>query len=263
MDVKVGGGFRITMPHESGVNATAYGTYDTVAPDRRLAYDDFCDWDGKLVHKAHITVDLADEGAKTKLTITGIFEWLPDRDPMWTKEFMMRGWSEGWGANMVLLQRRADRIIKAGAVKELTLVRTFDAPRELVFKAWTDAKQLAQWWGPHGFTNPHCEADAKPGGKIRVCMRAPDGQDAWMPGEFEEIDEPRRLVFTSGLEMPDGSMGFSIRNTLTFDDVAGKTRLTLHSRVVEVGDWDMKDFDGMEEGWSQSLEKLNVLVTKR
>jgi uncharacterized protein YndB with AHSA1/START domain len=262
MDVKVGGGFRVTMPHQSGVNATAYGTYDTVDPQRRLAYADFCDWDGKLVHNAHITVDFADEGAKTKLTITGVFEWLPDRGAEWTEAMMKRGWYDGWDANMTLLEGYAKRASAAAAVPALTMMRTFDAPRALVFKAWTDAKQLAIWWGPHTFTNPHCQTDPRVGGKIRVCMRSPEGHENWMAGEFEVIDEPRLLVFTAGLELPDGTMGFNIRNTVTFEDVGGKTRLTLHAQVIEINNWDLKDFDGMEEGWSQSLERLEALVTK-
>src|ERR1700728_3834836 len=59
--------------------------------------------------------------------------------------------------------------------KEFVITREFDAPRELVFKAWTDPKYLAQWWGPRGFTNPVCEWDARPGREIYVVMRAPNG----------------------------------------------------------------------------------------
>src|SRR6266576_3421118 len=69
----------------------------------------------------------------------------------------------------------------------LVLTRVFDAPRELVFKAWTDTKHMAQWWGPNGFTNPVCELDARAGGAIRIDMRAPDGAVYPMKGVFEEI----------------------------------------------------------------------------
>ncbi len=71
---------------------------------------------------------------------------------------------------------------------DLVMTREFDAPRELVFKAWTDAKQTAQWWGPKGFTNPVCELDVRVGGAIRIHMRAPDGVVYPMTGVFEEID---------------------------------------------------------------------------
>ena len=81
--------------------------------------------------------------------------------------------------------------------RELTLTRILDAPRELVFKLWTEPHHLAQWWGPHGFTNPVCELDARAGGAIRVHMRAPDGTTFPMGGAFEEIVPPKRLVFTT------------------------------------------------------------------
>src|ERR1700678_1250094 len=80
--------------------------------------------------------------------------------------------------------------------RELVLTRTFDAPRSLVFKAWIDPKHLAQWWGPKGFTNPVCDMDVRPGGAIRIVMRAPDDAPAQfrgdhpMTGVFREIVEP-------------------------------------------------------------------------
>jgi len=83
------------------------------------------------------------------------------------------------------------------AERELFITRTFDAPRRLVFQAWTDPKQLAQWWGPHGFTNPICELDVRPGGAIRIHMRGPDGAVYPMTGVYREIVAPERLVFTS------------------------------------------------------------------
>ena len=81
--------------------------------------------------------------------------------------------------------------------KEVTITRLFDAPRALVFKAWTDPKQLAQWWGPHGFTTPVCEVDVRPGGALLIHMRGPDGVVYPNKGVFHEIVEPDRLVFTS------------------------------------------------------------------
>ena len=86
---------------------------------------------------------------------------------------------------------------KPSAEREITLTRVFDAPRARVFAAWTDAKQVAQWWGPKGFTNPVCEIDARVGGAIRIHMRSPDGSIFPMKGEFREIVPPERIVFTN------------------------------------------------------------------
>jgi uncharacterized protein YndB with AHSA1/START domain len=88
--------------------------------------------------------------------------------------------------------------------RELTITRVFDAPRALDFKGWTDAKMLAQWFGPEGFTNPVCTCDARVGGEIHIIMRANDEiaaamgfRDAPIRGEFKQVDSPRRLVFTN------------------------------------------------------------------
>jgi len=150
----------------------------------------------------------------------------------------------------------------AGQVRqELSLARIFGAPRGLVFKAWTDPKHMAQWWGPRGFTNPVCELDVRPGGLIRIDMRGPDATIYPMKGVFHEIVEPERLVFTStALEDEHCKPLLEILNTITFEDYNGLTKLPLHARLVT------KDFkmtpqvaaavSGLEQGWSESLYRL-------
>jgi uncharacterized protein YndB with AHSA1/START domain len=147
------------------------------------------------------------------------------------------------------------------AIREVTLTRVIAAPRERVFRAWTDPKHMAQWWGPKGFTNPVCEVDARPGGMIRIDMRAPDGVDYPMDGVFHEVIEPERLVFTSRAFAPDTNKTL-IRalNTVTFAYEGGNTRLTVVARVMEVAPEFAAAAAGMEEGWSQSLERLQELV---
>ena len=81
--------------------------------------------------------------------------------------------------------------------RKLVLERVFDAPRELVFKAWTDPKMMARWWGPTYFTNPVCELDARPGGAILIHMTSPDGTAYPMKGTFEEVVPPERLAFSA------------------------------------------------------------------
>src|SRR5262245_29689902 len=83
------------------------------------------------------------------------------------------------------------------ARQELTLTRVYDAPRTVVFKVWTDPKHLAEWWGPHSFTNPVCEIDLRPGGHLLIHMKGPDGVVYPMKGVFREVREPELLVFTS------------------------------------------------------------------
>src|SRR3984957_19743945 len=157
---------------------------------------------------------------------------------------------------------------KAKATKDYTghefiITREFDAPRELVFKAWTDPKHLAQWWGPRGFTNPVCDWDARPGKTIHVVMRAPNGTDYPMGGAFREIAPPERLVFTSGALDDKGKMMFEFLHTATFVERKGKTKLTLVSRVLKTTADANKYIGGFEAGMTQSLEKLaEHLATK-
>ena len=88
---------------------------------------------------------------------------------------------------------------------ELALTRVFDAPRELVWKVWTDPKHVARWWGPRGFTNPVCELAVRPGGAIRIHMRGPDGTVHPMTGVYLEVVEPQRIVFTRAALGADGN----------------------------------------------------------
>ena len=147
--------------------------------------------------------------------------------------------------------------------RELTLIRTFDAPRELVFRAWTDPSLVAAWWGPRGFTNPVCEVDARPGGAIRIHMRGPDDTVYPMTGHFEEVVPPERLVFISAAigEDPQNPI-LENRNTVTFAELGRKTQVTLQVVVLKATEAAAGPLAGMEAGWSQSLEKLGELVRK-
>lgn len=148
------------------------------------------------------------------------------------------------------------------AERELTITRVFDAPRALVFKVWTDPKHLAQWWGPHGFTNPVCEWDVRPGGRIRVDMRGPDGTVYPMSGVYQEIIEPERLVFMTAALDRAGNPMFEILNTVTFTEHAGRTTLTLQAKVMKTTAAAAPHLSGMKMGWSQSFERLQAHVAK-
>jgi uncharacterized protein YndB with AHSA1/START domain len=144
----------------------------------------------------------------------------------------------------------------------VVITRTFSAPRELVFKAWTDPRDVAQWWGPHRFTNPVCELDARPGGAIRIHMRGPDGTVYPMTGVYEEIVEPERLVFTSAALDKEGNHLFELRTTVTFVAHGGETTVTVKTRVVKSTPAGAPYLGGMEAGWTQSLERLKAYLAK-
>jgi uncharacterized protein YndB with AHSA1/START domain len=148
------------------------------------------------------------------------------------------------------------------AAPELVITRVFDAPRELVFKAWTDPKQVAQWWGPRGFTNPVCELDVRPGGAIRIHMRAPDGTVYPMTGVYQEVVEPERLVFICAALDEKGHPLFEVLTTVTFAEQGGKTTQKMQASVVKTTPAAAPHIAGMEAGWTQSLERLEAYVAK-
>ncbi len=150
-----------------------------------------------------------------------------------------------------------------GVGHEMTIVRTFAAPRELVFDCFTRAEHLARWWGPREFDAPVCETDARPGGKIRIDMRGPDpfGTNP-VYGEYLEIDRPNRLRFVlRAFREADGSWGIEHIDTLVFEDApGGGTTLHMTTAVTQVSDAMLPALSGMKEGWSQSLDKLDELL---
>jgi len=148
------------------------------------------------------------------------------------------------------------------AERELTITRVFDAPRALVFQAWTDPKHLAQWWGPQGFTNPICEFDARAGGALRIHMRGPDGTVYPMKGVIRDIVAPERLVFTNIAVDASGKHLLEGLTTVVFSEEQGKTKMTLHTRAVAVTEMAIAYLQGMEMGWTQSLDKLQAFVAR-
>ena len=145
--------------------------------------------------------------------------------------------------------------------RKVVLIRILDAPRELVWEAWTNPKHLAQWWGPHGFTAPTCDVDLKVGGAIRIHMDHPQFPNHWMIGEFKEIVPPEKFVFTSGAFIGlDNAAGIEAINTISLDDLGGKTKLTITAVVTKLAPEFSFAYEGMNEGWSQSLDKLTTYV---
>jgi len=153
-------------------------------------------------------------------------------------------------------------------VKELTIKRIFDAPRELVFKAWTDPKLITQWWGPEYFSTPTAEVDGRQGGKLYIVMHGPKGTDfdVDMPvrGVFTEYDPPRRLVFTNQAIFDDlGNPQLDTICTVTFTELGAKTEMTLRLTLEKSNPAAEAAWAGAEMGWNQSLDKLVELLARK
>jgi uncharacterized protein YndB with AHSA1/START domain len=147
----------------------------------------------------------------------------------------------------------------ATADREIVLERVFDAPRELVFRAWTEAEHLPQWMGPHGFTLTTLSIDVREGGMWRYTMHGPDGTDYPNRVVYQEIARPERLVYLHGEDMDDDPGAFHV--TVTFEDVDGRTRLTSRMVFPTAEARDGARQYGAEELGYQTMERLAAHLT--
>jgi len=149
------------------------------------------------------------------------------------------------------------------ARRDVTITRELPAPRSRVFQMWTEPRRLAQWWGPHGFTNPVCEVDARPGGAILIHMRAPDGAVHPMRGTFREVAAPERLVFTTVAQDHAGNPLLEGLTTVTLAQHDGGTRLTVQSGATGLAPVAADMLAGMEAGWTQTVDRLAAALAQQ
>lgn len=147
--------------------------------------------------------------------------------------------------------------------RELVITRTFDAPRNIIWQAWTEPDRVKKWWGPRIFTAPVIKIDFRVGGEYLYCMRSPEGKDYWSKGTYREIVAPERIVLTDSFADEKGntvaasyyglSPDFALESlvTLVFEEYNGKTRFTLRYLGIPDG-----DFENAKIGWNESLDKL-------
>ncbi|ASS75511.1 polyketide cyclase [Tumebacillus algifaecis] len=145
---------------------------------------------------------------------------------------------------------------------ELVLTRTFDAPRELVFKVWSEAEHLMHWWGPKGFKMEVAAFDFRPGGVFHYSQQTPDGQKMWGKFVFQEMVAPEKLVFINSFSDAEGNLvrapfnatwPLEILNTLTFEEHDGKTTLTMRGYPVNATEEERQTFESMRGGIQQGF----------
>ena len=143
--------------------------------------------------------------------------------------------------------------------RELVTTHTFDAPRELVWRAWTDPELIPRWWGPRYLTTTVETMDVRPGGRWRFVQRDAKGNEYGFHGEYREVVPPRRLVGTFEYE---GMPGHVLVETAIFEEIRGKTKLTQNSLFENVEDLEAMLASGMEEGAAETMERFTELVTE-
>lgn len=141
--------------------------------------------------------------------------------------------------------------------RELVITRIFDAPVHLVYRMWTEPEHMQEWLAPRAFTVPHSEGEFKVGGRWRSCMRREDGLELWLSGVYTELVPDQRIAFTHAWE-EGGKRGHETVVSITFEDLGGKTRLTLRQAEFDSAE----SRDGHGGGWAECLDKLAEHLAK-
>ena len=161
-------------------------------------------------------------------------------------------------------------------MKPFEISRVFDAPRDRVWKAWTEAERLKKWWGPAGFKVHTCKVDLRPGGIFQYGMTAPDGSDVWGKFVYREIEAPKKLVFTVSFSDPKGGVTrhpmspnwpIEILSTVSFEPQGDKTKVTVQWIPADSStEIERKTFDegraSMKQGWGGTMEQFADYLKK-
>ncbi len=274
VDLRVGGVFRYCVQRADGEAIWGKSVYREIVAPARLAFTvAFTDEKGNAI---------APEGLPAESFVTATFT---ERDGRTTVRIEHAGverasvenqlnYRLGWGES---LDRLAEDIATARDDWRMVITRTCDAPRSLVFAAWTEPARLARWFGPAGFSVPVCEMDLRPGGALRIVMRSPDGVDYPIKGAIVDVKPPERLVMTMDTSehpaewhamldqargTPGSGRGLDVHLTVTFEERDRQTLLTIVSRFVTAADRAASFKLGTVQGWSQSLHRLDEVLAQ-
>jgi uncharacterized protein YndB with AHSA1/START domain len=144
--------------------------------------------------------------------------------------------------------------------KPLHIQRTFSAPRQAVWDAWTQPEQFKQWYMPAPYTVPFCDFDLRPGGKLHIDTKSPEGDIMPVIGEYVTVEEPSKLVLTNALLDADGNTLFNVRQTVTLTEKDNQTVLDITAEVLSAADGADQFLAGMEPGFQQAFDQLSQLV---
>ena len=253
--------------HHNGKDFLHLWKVTEVVPGRKISYD----WKYKgYPGNSNVTFELFPEGNKTKLKLTheGLETFEPWNNPELARENFLMGWT-GLMSNIAQFVEKP----REAQVEDFVISRTFDAPRELVWKAFTDPEHMKNWWGPKGFTVRSAKMDFRPGGSYHYCMRSPDGQDMWGKFAYREIVAPERIVFLNSFSDENGGLTrhpmsptwpLEMLSTFTFTERDGKTTLTIRWSPYNANEVESKTFDegrkGMIGGWTGTLDQLETYL---
>jgi uncharacterized protein YndB with AHSA1/START domain len=252
-DLRAGGEWRFVMHGPDGTDYKNHSVFVEIVPQARLVLDH--------LSGPHFRMEatFVDRNGDTELTFRGIFDTVKEYEQV--KGFAIDG-------NRETIDRMAE---VAALLSGPTLVfsRTFDAPRDRVWKAWTEAERLAQWWGPKGLACRVARLDLGPGGRFHYAMTTPEGQTLWGKFEYCDVIAPRRLVFVVSFSDEAGhatrhplsaTWPLEALNVLTLDEADGRTTLTLKAAPLHASEVERRTFEegfaSMQQGFNGTLDQL-------
>jgi uncharacterized protein YndB with AHSA1/START domain len=264
MDVRPGGEWIFVMHGPDGTDYKNHIVYREVVRPERLAYDHIS---GPLFRA---TVRFEAEGDKTRIHMQMVFETAELRNRV-AEEY---GAVEGLQQTLSHLDEHVTKLAAEHA-DDFVISREFDAPRDLVFAAWTEPERLAQWWGPKGFTIKVANVDLRPGGMFLYGMTAPDGNEIWGKFIYREITPPERMVFINSFSDENGgttrhpmapTWPLQMLNVVTLTGHGDKTTLTLRSSAYEATQEERDTFragrSSMQGGFTGTFDQLTAYLEK-
>ncbi len=262
-EFRPGGPWRLTMHAPDGADYPNESEFIEITHPERIVFIHH-----RPMHRYQMTMTLQPEGEGTRLS------WLMAFDA--DEGEAMRGFITA--ANEENFDRLGTLLAKASDTgRDVRLSRFFPASREALFRAWTDPQQIAHWWGRHDFTNPQCQFDAHPGGRLTIVMRSAEGVDYPLHGRVSTIEAPRQLgldfdlsaypaawrqLVCSGLPESDAAQINTHQLHLTFTEHDGGTRLDLRLRFPTPAVRAAFVRHGLNEGWAEGLDSLAALLAR-
>lgn len=149
--------------------------------------------------------------------------------------------------------------------RDVLLERTFDAPRQQLFEAFTDPEKIVKWWGPNGWLTTVYTMDVKPGGTWHYCMRGPEGKESWGKAVYHEVKSPERLKYTDAFADSEGNTVKGMPETIitvNFVEFEGKTRLTNRVEFTSTADMESVLAMGIVQGMSESWDRLATYLNE-
>jgi uncharacterized protein YndB with AHSA1/START domain/dihydrofolate reductase len=271
IDVRVGGAIRIHMRAPNGVVYPMTGVFKEISEPNRLVFvSSPLDDQGKAMFDVLTTVLFVEQKGKTLLTMraqvlrttTAAAPHLAEMEAGWTSALDRLG-------DHLASQKKQEETLHVAegggdstADREITSTRVFDAPRPLVWKMWTDAEHVVEWWGPKGFSTTIQEMDVRPGGTWRLVMHGPDGRDYKNRIIYREVVEPEKLVYEHSPE--PGSEPVNFQTTVTFADHGDRTQVAVRMRFRTSAQRDfVAEKYGAVEGLEQTLGRLEGKLRNR